>query len=748
MISMHLYYARSPNSKGQKETVRHHLQRVSELCAEFASAFRCSNEGKVMGLLHDLGKYSEAFEQVLMGQRQNVDHATPGALVLKKFYIKKTPPLNSPRWPMVAAVHAHHGKLDFNCLDDIYRLANEEQFNREGKEFSINAAQLAPSFKVFLEENVLPKVELTKPSFDECGNQDVARMLYTRMLFSCLVDADYSTAAEHYDENYLGKTALPPLDYEQAFEALEHYRSELKKKIDPALDLTMSRLREELFQACLHAGSEASGLFTLTAPTGTGKTLALLAFGLSQLKHQNKRRIIVVLPYLSITEQNADIYRNIIPNLLEVHSQNELTEDTREFAERWSARFIITTSVRFFEGLFASKSTDCRHLHQIADSVIIFDEAQSLPPQLTGVTLQAMQALCARYNCSVVFSTATQPSFNYRADIEWHPREIVTAAKELFFRTKRVEVEWRTKTPTDLLDIAAEMNAKDSVCAIVNLRAHARKIYRELHQLGSDKDSLYYMTADMCPAHRRVVLADIRKRLEKGLPCRLVATQCIEAGVDLSFDDLYRALAPLEAIIQAAGRCNRHNILKTGRVVVFIPEEDKLYPGDFYRLGANKVLLLLNFHPIDINNLSHIDEYYRLLYEDDAARDSKALRDAVSSLDFAGVEQQYKLIDKRGVQIIVPYNHGKYRMLFEEIRNEATSHGMTPALMKKAAPITVSSYDRNMVRDTCEMLPLRIRGKRESLRESGWYALGIPAYYDNDRTGLDFQPAGFDGNIC
>jgi len=231
----------------------------------------------------------------------------------------------------------------------------------------------------------------------------------------------------------------------------------------------------------------------------------------------------------------------------------------------------------------------------------------------------------------------------------------------------------------------------------------------------------------------------VRERLAEGLPCRLVSTQCIEAGVDISFDILYRALAPLESIIQAAGRCNRHDIRKTGLVIVFIPDEKRLYPDDLYQLGANAVLTLLSRHPIDIYNLSHIDEYYRLLYEDGAVRDKSELRRAIERLDFAEVSKQYKLIENKCVQVIVPYDDA----LFNGIINEAVAEGLTPALMKRAAPITVSCYDVEAVKRTC--IPLKLRGEKLRDVESGWYALGNPIYY-SERLGLNFG-ADFDGVI-
>jgi len=736
VIKVKQFYSRSSNNKGEKETLKNHLNKVSILCGKFAGAFGCETEGQAMGMLHDFGKYSEAFQQVLEHRRQNVDHATPGAYLFRAYYIKRAPlPPSSPLWPMVVAIRAHHGTLDYACDGELTELALGKRFNREGDEFSVQKDQFSASLEAFMKENTLPHAKFSKPDFTHSGDPNIARMLYTRMLFSALVDADYSAAALHFDEDYLNRTTEPPIDAEGALKALERHRAGL---LSNAENREINEIRDKLLRDCLKAGTEEPGLYTLTAPTGTGKTLALLAFALMQIKTwKDLRRIIIVLPYLSITEQNAKVYRNIIPCLLEDHSQSSLPDEARDFVQRWSSTFILTTSVRFFEGLFAAKSTECRHLHQIANSVILFDEAQTLPPKLTGATLSAVKELCSRYGCTVVFSTATQPSFDYWPDMEWKPREIVQNPQSLYCLTRRVSVDWRTRERVSLSSLAHEINKFTSACAVVNIRAHARRLYNELEQLGCE--GLYLMTTDLCPAHRSHTLDEVRERLAEGLPCRLVSTQCIEAGVDISFDILYRALAPLESIIQAAGRCNRHDLRKTGQVIVFIPDEIRLYPDDFYQLGANAVLTLLSRHPIDIYNLSHIDEYYRLLYEDGAIRDKSELRRAIEQLNFAEVSKQYKLIENKGVQVIVPYDDA----LFNGIINEAVAEGLTPALMKRAAPITVSCYDVEAVKRTC--IPLKLRGEKLRDVESGWYALGNPIYY-SERLGLNFG-ADFDGVI-
>ena len=320
---------------------------------------------------------------------------------------------------------------------------------------------------------------------------------------------------------------------------------------------------------------------------------------------------------MPIMEQNVRDYKRILPELLESHSAAVLDERARLLAERWDAPCIITTNVGFFEPLFSARPTDCRHLHQLAGSVIVLDEAQSLPPDLLEATLRTVNLLCAQYGCTVVFSTATQPSFQHLSGLEWKPTEIVPNPERLFQATRRVTYDWRMEEQVSYRQIAEELISHRQGCIIVNLRAHAEKLFHILEEIVSDaeSDGIFYLTSDLCGAHRIKVLEEIKKRLAEGRLCYLVASQCIEAGVDLDFPVIYRALAPLESIIQAAGRCNRNGDSADGEVIVFLPAEERLYPpGGYYQRAALCVKTLASRHPIDCFDLKHMEEYYEILY--------------------------------------------------------------------------------------------------------------------------------------
>ena len=737
---MDVYFAKSPVD-GFQETVSRHVQKVSALAGAFAAAFGCAEEGRLAGLFHDYGKYSHLFQQVLKQTACHVNHAAPGALYLKGYCRNQ---LRAPRRmydALGAVVAAHHSQLEMDV--PVRRGEDGLVYDRAGLVFSLSdPAENAASMRQFLAENgsVLPREPLQAPVCGSVMNEDVAYLFFVRMLFSCLVDADYSVSAQDDRLDAPPCSATPPLRTRQLLENMERYRQELKAR--STADANINRLREELFQNCVEAAAHAPGLFTLSAPTGLGKTLALFAFALHHAARFGQKRIFIVLPYLSIIKQNADIYRALAgKDLLEDHSQSRLSEEMRGFAERWSSPITVTTSVKFFESLFASYPTDCRKLHHLAQSVIVFDEAQSLPYRLTGVTLETVNALCSRYGCSVVFSTATQPAFDARKDVVWRPTEIVRDPARLYRETKRVETQWRLKEAAPLEMIADELAKEPSCCVIVNMRRHARTLFGLLSQRVTERDGLFFLTTDLCAAHRDAVLDAIHTRMQNGLPCRLVATQCVEAGVDLDFPVVYRALAPLSSIVQAAGRCNR-NGRGHGRFVVFVPQAEetgRLYPDDFYGMAAGCVLTLAARHAIDLNDPAHLREYDTLLFEKGGGDDPKLLQ-AVADHDFPQADARYRLIEKQGRQVVVPYDAA----LFASLRAEAVKTGLSRAWMARAQPMTVSSYDRKTVEDRCDRVRLFQNG-RSCETDTGWFLLGNPADYD-PAVGLRFS-AGFDGII-
>lgn len=710
-----IYYAKSKLLNGKQPTVQEHLKKVSALASQFGEELSMKEEAELAGLFHDFGKYSDQFQGVLAGVVRHVDHALPGAVLLKENW-EKYPIMGKRGKHVVEAIAGHHDGLR-NCLfiDRDHPASGKTSSIREKEEYIIAQKAFQQDFPDFK----LPAI----PSQQISIKDKVASMLYTRMLFSCLVDADYSVSASDENEDYLEKTTDDSFDPKELLTRLNSYRDGIRKS--SKANGMLNAIRDVFYDQCGKAGEEnEEGLFTLTGPTGIGKTLALMHFSLRHCLQWNKKRIIVVLPFLSLTEQTAKEYGNIVDSIIEDTSQIQWTDETKEYSARWSSPIIITTSVKFFESLFCDQPTDCRKLHHITNSVVLFDEAQSLPNEVLGCTLEAVEELCKRYHVTMVFSTATQPNF-CTISHEWQPKEIYPDHAVLFQKLKRVNVTWRINTETPLASIAQEMSEKESVCAIVNLRKHARELFEAL-AASSSENECFFLTTDLCAAHRNNQIQTIKERLKAGLHCRVVATQCIEAGVDLDFDVMYRALAPLEAIIQAAGRCNRNGRIQDGgEVIVFVPaSEERLYPGNWYAQGASVVAQMFAENgSIDINDSFFIQTYYQLLFKNQS--DKQALTEAIESRDYARTRKEYRLIESRGVQVVVPY--GELEQNYQQIRDKLLKEGLSHSQMRRLAPYTVTcTLPEEKIAAFTEPVPLPAKIRKryaEFDMGSGYYML-------------------------
>lgn len=729
------YYAKSKREDGTQELLRDHLAKVSEMAGVFGEQIGSRKTAELCGKLHDFGKYSESFKGVLERKCFHINHALCGAAFLYCLIGKRKSSFCYQA--AMEVINGHHDGLTgyddleiflINSLqsDDPVECNNRKTAALAGqKQYREATNAFLNDFPQFTSEGLAIENVQKLEEIDE----SIDAMLYTRMIFSCLVDADYTISSE--------KELQEPLEFKakQCLKALYEYREELKKNVKGSS--TVNSLRDLLFERCGEAARLKEGLFTLTAPTGTGKTLALLNFALQHADEFKKKRIILVLPFLALTEQSYDVYSKIIPEILQDHSQSELDDRQREFAERWESPFIITTSVQFFQALFAQKPTDCRKLHNVANSIILFDEAQSLPANLLAATLNAVNALCTRYHCTMVFSTATQPEFKFIQGISWKPIEIVPEYPMMYKKLKRTQVEWRMKKRIPLEEIAREMEEEENVCVIVNLRRHAVKLFESLKKNHCDREEIFFLTTDLCPKHRSEVIRKIKERQKAELPCKVISTQCIEAGVDLDFRVLYRALAPLEAIIQAAGRCNRSGKFGTGKVVVFEPEvEGSLYPPDkWYQNAAVVVKEILSRENIDINDPECISNYYEILFRE-YAKDKEALTKAIEDRDYKETAREYKLIDNQGKKVMVPF--GEKMQLYKDVRKELLSGNLTPELVKKSAEITVNTFEKD-VEKYCEQAYYFDRKKKQKM-ESGYYVLRTQyEYMYREDMGLQFK---------
>lgn len=709
-----IYFAHSKNKSDVVHSAKDHLTVVAQLAYQFAGESPWSSEATVAGLLHDLGKYADLFQLRLQGKASGLDHWSAGAWVaLTEFQAVAA----------ALAIQGHHIGLQQGGKEHLYKLGEPHP----------SQLQLSDSDLVRLKQRAASDgINLSKP--DHCiftppaiFHRQLADMLDVRMLFSCLTDADFLDTAAHFEGIARDKGSL--LDASLSLQALNDFMDNSVRSSSKA-DRSVLDARNSLWEMVTNAADCPTGLLTLTAPTGSGKTLAMLKFALEHAVRNNLKRIILVVPFLSIIEQTAGIYRSVFhdfpPNyVLEHHSMAGLgSEDAKNDAEasneqarrllseNWDAPIIITTNVQLLESLFSNRPSACRKLHNLMESVIMFDEAQTLPQSLAVPTLGALSHLSIAYRSTVLFATATQPAFDTldhavseKVPAGWRPAEAAPDHDKLYQALRRYDVLWpddgETKSWQQLAD---EIRCEEQVLCVVNLKSHAQAILDEL----KNNDAIFHLSTNLCPLHRRAVLEEVRNRLKNGLPCRLISTQCIEAGVDVDFPIVYRALASLDAIAQAAGRCNREGRLidddgnrKMGEVRVFEPEVTgdyrKRYPTRDYFQAAEVTRSMLTMarqsgHPgLDLNNPQTFREYYRSLYDvSKPENQNNELQEVITNADFVRVAQEYRLIDQSAIQVLVSF--GKERDLFDELQRQQDEEGINAQWIRKAQGLAVSIY--------------------------------------------------------
>lgn len=707
-------YAHSANAAGHWHPLWEHLKSVSALAREHAGPAPWADEAGIAGLLHDLGKYGDLFQARLRGEVSGLDHWSAGANHALLQYHAVAAAL---------AVEGHHIGLQPGSKDALTRLLPAQLQQRPLSDHDISR---------LLGRASLDGVKPAQPTAFSLthGEQAVAAMLDVRLLFSCLVDADFLDTEAHFEGDRCGKRYRPPgpkLDAQAALDAvLAHVRHVQSQCTTTG---PVAEIRSQLLADCLASAARPVGHYTLTAPTGSGKTLAMLVFALAHAAAHGLKRVILAVPYLTIIEQTACVYRSIFAThpdfgegyVLEHHSMAGLGEERhrtdnegkgiepshadrqrRLLAQNWDAPIVLTTNVQLLESLFSNRPSACRKLHNLMESVILFDEAQSLPQSLAVPTLAALSHLSAAYRSSVVFATATQPAFDTldeavrnHAVSGWQPGQIVENHAPMFEALKRVEVSWpQARQEMDWEALVARLRAADRALCVVNLKRHALTLMDQL----KDEGGVFHLSTNLCPEHRRAVLGDVRTQLRKtGAPCRLISTQCVEAGVDVDFPEVFRAFGPLEAIAQAAGRCNREGRLPgMGRVTVFDPVEQgswrRRYPTFAYYQAAQVTRTLLTAHgDIDINDPAVFHDYYRRLY--DLGSTEMLDRDldyAIQSLDFPAIARHYRLIEQDAIQVLVPYS--ARRTLYDELRKEADSHGIHGIWMSRAQGLAISVY--------------------------------------------------------
>ena len=664
------------------EPLAEHLEKVAGRAAGFAAAFASAGWGEVAGLWHDLGKYLPEFQARLRGSPEAVDHAAPGAVLAASRGAR----------PLAFVIAGHHAGLANHQAQGETRQRPLEERLRENAAGLERALALAPQRVACAGLPPLPPFLAAPPAGSGSAERERWRRrleLWTRFVFSALVDADYLETEGFYEPGR--RKAL------EARDALPVLRDRLEAALSGfAGETRVDRVRARVLEECRAAAELPPGLFGLTVPTGGGKTLSGMAFALRHAVLHGLRRVVVGIPFTSIIEQNARVYADALgaANVIEHHSaidearrreeDGEAEARRRLAAENWDAPVVVTTNVQLFESLFANAPSRCRKLHNLARSVIVLDEAQTLPPDFLDCALEALRELVEVYGCSVVLCTATQPALTRREGLpggldSGAVREIVRDPAGLARALERVRVRWpRGGETTPYEAVAGELERYERVLAIVHLRKDARGLARLL-----PPEDRFHLSALMCPAHRSQVLARVRRRLAEGLPCRLVATQLVEAGVDIDFPVVYRALAGLDSVAQAAGRCNREGKLERGELVVFRAETRP--PPGLLRIGLEsaEAMLVRYGEALRLDDGALMEEYFHVYYGK-CQTDRHGVQGERAALNFATVAERVKLIDDGwSCPVVVPWDDAAARVrAYERAPGRDTARALQPFLVQ------------------------------------------------------------------
>lgn len=653
------FYAHSTDSqdKSDWQPLAEHLEGVARLAEEFASIFGAGDWGRFAGLLHDSGKATADFIKRLEGSNAKVDHSTFGARLAQE---------NAGKLGLLLAyiVAGHHGGLP-------------DGGEQEGElHYRLKHNKVPPDVALIPETDT--RQELALPFLLDRDFGGFSLSFFTRMIYSCLVDADFldTEAFATPDKN----AERPVVDPESMIKLKGILDAHLAGLAEKAEHTKVNRLRQEILAECRAKSGLPRQIFSLTVPTGGGKTLSSLAFALDHAVANRLRRVIYAIPFTSIIEQNARIFQDILgrDQVLEHHCNYKESEQPEEAAynrqrgltsENWDASLVVTTNVQLFESLFSNKPSRCRKLHNIANSVIVLDEAQAIPTEYLEPCLAALRELVSHYHCTVVLCTATQPALDVaklRTKLnEIH--EIITNPQRFYEDLRRTEVHFVGKLSD--IELAAKIDAEPQVLCIVPTKPQARSLFEQLNE----REGTYHLSTNMYPEHRRRVLDEIRNRLKAGQVCRVVSTSLVEAGVDLDFPVVFRAMTGLDSIAQAAGRCNREGKMndfgKLGQVYVYEPEKVPRMPWLRRCMGrAEETLRVLP--DADPLALVAMRRYFELLY-DIQELDKKEILRRLNQLTkdlylpFHEIAGDFRFIEDETIGVVIPLESAAQELVRE-----------------------------------------------------------------------------------
>ncbi len=724
------YVAHTPSKKNPHwHLLTDHIYGVTALAEEFAEAFDATRTAaawaRYLGLLHDLGKFTDTF-QTYLETCHLADHGLaarpkPGSAPHKQMGALAALDDMPRQAGMLFALplYGHHGGMEPPGTDGIIienkilgDPSNKKTNRAEVKALRTLAARVDAELAAVLPDlNILAAMPYVKdPHHME---------MFLRMLFSCLTDADSLDTEQHMNPSDAGMRQADAPTLSALRDLLKQRQT---KDFAQAIPSTVNQVRREVYDACLTAAKELPGVFHLTVPTGGGKTRSGLAFALEHAAAHGLRRVVYAIPYTSIVDQTAQVFRDLFGSdpgtVLEHHSAIEpkalggnAEADNGDDAElwrrlatqNWDAPLVVTTTVQLFESLFSNRPGACRKLHRLAHSVLVLDEVQTLPAHLLTPLIDGLKILTEHYGVSVVLCTATQPALEgtlsrfFSGFARVHPIIPPTDRDRHFALLRRVRYrvaagEWDWKR------IAQEMTAASASLCILNTRRQARQLMDALDPTRHRED-VFHLSTLMCGHHRRAVLNTIRERLKAGLPTLLVSTSLIECGVDLDFPRVLRAIGPLDRIVQAAGRCNREGRRPRdeSEVVVFTPAEGGT-PGGLYLTALRGTIKLYQDmqakgEEIDFDDPALVTRYFQRLYSDlQGGVDAKKVQERRMHFDYREVAARVKLVDEDTVSVLVTgYKDKTLKTTVQAIKDEAYAiGGMTRLLWQKAQPLCVS----------------------------------------------------------
>lgn len=692
-VLLQMFYAHSTdnNSRSDWELLSTHLLNVAALAEQYGSTMGLGGLCKAAGLFHDLGKYNPAFQKRLAGAPEKVDHSTAGAAMLRKLAASSDRVFAEIGAYAIAGHHAglpdRRGVTGGSLAERLARFDEASLDPAWQQEVERHPGQLRPSMRWQSE----------KPAFA------FQLAMLGRMVFSALVDADFKATEAFYGrhDGLNPDRSWPALGerIDMLIEQLDAHLAKLARREGP-----VAKLRREILAHVRRKSDEAPGLFTLTVPTGGGKTLTSLAFALDHARRHGKRRIIYAIPFTAIIDQTASQFRDLFGDdiVLEHHSALE-SESERPargadsgFAGRdklklamedWAAPLVVTTNVQLFESLFASRTSAARKLHNIANSVIVLDEAQTLPRPLLLPILRTIEALARDYGCTIILCTATQPALDQRhlkGGLALEGRELAPAPERLADQLRRVTL--RQAGPLNDTALIEELRAAPQGLVVVNSRKHALALFEAAKAKGLD--GLIHLSTRMCAAHRRPLFEQIKAQLadEKRPACRVISTSLIEAGVDVDFPLVWRAEAGLDQIAQAAGRCNREGRRGLEDSIVSLFEApDNPPPAEIKGLVTDRLRMEGRFAELfapEAMTAYFREVYWRLGPERlDRGRIDRqpilgkfGIDGGSTEFSYRSAAENFRMIESGMVPVIVPFDD-KARRAIKQLPVEAISSG-------------------------------------------------------------------------